>query len=158
MYSTIQMYSDKLSLSERLNVVGNWNWLKVVGGGCRGRKPGQLSASQPVEIIISARSEAKGRERGRWDQVEWMVWWYGGYWLLLRLGWTLSITSENYINTWTDSQVDFRAELPTQKEKDDYKIVLGDNVYSGHHNGLTVWLDVETWDYGYTPATGPDQL
>ena len=70
----------------------------------------------------------------------------------------MSITSENYINTWTDSQVDFRAELPTQKEKDDYKIVLGRNVYSGHHNGLTVWLDVETWDYGYTPATGTDHI
>ena len=51
-------------------------------------------------------------------------------------------------------QVDFLPSLPTQKEKDDYKIKLGQNVYSGHHNGLTVWLDVETWDYGYTPATG----
>ena len=53
-----------------------------------------------------------------------------------------------------DWQVDFNPELPTQKEKDDYKITLGKNVYSGHPNGLTVWLDVETWDYGYTPATG----
>ena len=51
-------------------------------------------------------------------------------------------------------QVDFLPSLPTQKEKDDYKIKLGQNVYSGHHNGLTVWLDVETWDYGYPPATG----
>ena len=48
--------------------------------------------------------------------------------------------------------------LPTQKEKDDYKIKLGDNVYSGHHNGLTVWVDVETWDYGYTPATGTNHF
>ena len=54
--------------------------------------------------------------------------------------------------------MDFRPELATQKEKDDYKIELGQNVYSGHHNGLTVWLDVETWDYGYVPATGHHHL
>ena len=51
-------------------------------------------------------------------------------------------------------KVDFHAELPSQKEKDEYKIVLGDGVYSGHHNGLTVYLDVETYDHAYNPTTG----
>ena len=30
----------------------------------------------------------------------------------------------------------------------------GENVYSGHHNGLTVYIDVETYDHAYTPSTG----
>ena len=51
-------------------------------------------------------------------------------------------------------QVDFEDDLPTQKERDNYKIELGKNVYSGHHNGLTVYLDVETYDHAFSPSTG----
>lgn len=50
--------------------------------------------------------------------------------------------------------VDFHEELPTQKEKDNYKITLGEGVYSGHSNGLTVYIDVETYDHAYIPSTG----
>ena len=50
--------------------------------------------------------------------------------------------------------VDFNPNLPTPKEKDEYKIELGQKVLSGESNGLTVILDVETFDHGYVPAKG----
>ena len=31
---------------------------------------------------------------------------------------------------------------------------LGEGVFSGEHNGLTVLLDVEAFDHGFNPATG----
>ena len=51
-------------------------------------------------------------------------------------------------------KVDFNTNLKTPKERDDYKIELGDDVYSGESNGLTVYLDVEEYDHGYLPAKG----
>ena len=42
----------------------------------------------------------------------------------------------------------------TETEKSELKVELGEGVYSGEHNGLTVLLDVEAYDYGYSPATG----
>lgn len=52
--------------------------------------------------------------------------------------------------------VDFNPNLLTQKEKDDFKIELGSGseVLSGDKNGLSVILDVETFDHGYVPAKG----
>ena len=59
MTSAIQYYNTIVQWQERrqrrLNVVGNWNWLKVGGGGgvgCRGGKPRQLSASQCQDTLM----------------------------------------------------------------------------------------------------------
>ena len=51
-------------------------------------------------------------------------------------------------------QVDFHPGHLTDTEKSELKVELGEGVYSGEHNGLTVLLDVEAYDYGYSPATG----
>ena len=32
--------------------------------------------------------------------------------------------------------------------------MLGENVYSGESNGLTIYLDIEAHDHGYLPAKG----
>ena len=69
---------------------------------------------------------------------------------------------ELYPNKETDAgvcktikpMVDFNTNLRTQNEKDEFKIELGGNVLSGEANGLTVLLDVETYDHGYTQAKG----
>ena len=50
--------------------------------------------------------------------------------------------------------VDFNPSLLTQKEKDEFNIELGSEVLSGDKNGLSVILDVETFDHGYVPAKG----
>ena len=50
--------------------------------------------------------------------------------------------------------VDFNPELPSLKDKDDARVILGSEVLSGESNGLTVILDVETFDHGYVPAKG----
>ena len=41
----------------------------------------------------------------------------------------------------------------SQTEKDNYKTKLG-KVLSGEPNGLTLYLDVETYDHGYFLAQG----
>ena len=51
-------------------------------------------------------------------------------------------------------KVDFHPLLTEQKDRDDYKIELGQQVLSGESNGLSVWLDVEQYDHGYVPAKG----
>ena len=44
--------------------------------------------------------------------------------------------------------------LTTQKDRDEAKIEIGQQVLSGESNGLSVWLDVEMFDHGYVPAKG----
>ena len=51
-------------------------------------------------------------------------------------------------------QVDFDPSHPDEMERGELKVSLGENVFSGEHNGLTVLLDVESFDHGYSPATG----
>ena len=50
--------------------------------------------------------------------------------------------------------VDFHPGLTSNKERDEYKVELGQEVLSGESNGLTVYIDVETYDHGYFPAKG----
>ena len=50
--------------------------------------------------------------------------------------------------------MDFNPSHPSEEEKGDIKVRPGEDVFSGEHNGLTALLDVEAFDYGYSPATG----
>ena len=59
-----------------------------------------------------------------------------------------------FFTKFSNCQVDFHPDHLTDTEKAELKVELGEGVYSGEHNGLTVLLDVEAYDYGYRPATG----
>lgn len=50
--------------------------------------------------------------------------------------------------------VDFNPSLPTPREKQNYVIPKGSDVMSGEKNGLTLHLDLEEYDHGYTPSIG----
>ena len=55
-------------------------------------------------------------------------------------------------------QVDFNPSLPTPKEKDEFLIPKGVDVVSGQTNGITLHLDAEAYDHGYTPSAGKEKV
>ena len=58
------------------------------------------------------------------------------------------------INIFLYNKVDFNDFLPSLKEKDEFLIPQGADVISGQTNGITLHLDSEAYDHGYTPSAG----
>ena len=80
------------------------------------------------------------------------AWWR----LLIKVTPLLNVhRTEEQLKAREDEVDKLRARLDKlEAENKELKVKLGEGVYSGEHNGLTVLLDVEAYDYGYRPATG----